>query len=198
MGRAAVEEVYLAELVARLGDVRAVYLSGSAALGAYEPGRSDLDVLVVADAPVDVAGLVERCSHHALPCPARKLELVVYTPEQVAAPSRDQRWELNLNTGAAEQHAGTDPSAEPWFWFVLDLALARRHGIALRGPAPGELIGAAQRELVLAAMAEAVTWYVRNEPGEGTLLAAARAWRYAEEGDFVSKRDALQWACRSR
>ena len=194
MGRAAVEEAYLAELVNRLGDARAVYLTGSAALGAYEPGHSDLDVVVVADAPVDVDGIVGRCSHAALPCPARKLELVVYTPEQVAAPSRDQRWELNLNTGADEQHVGTDPSTEPWFWFVLDLALARRHGVVLRGPAPDELIGEPQRDLVLAAMADAITWYARHEPGEGAFLAAARAWLFAEEDRYAAKREAAQWA----
>lgn len=198
MGRPPVEQEYLGALLERLPAARAVYLTGSAALGAYVPGRSDLDVMVIADAPVDAAGIAARCSHAALPCPARKLELVVYTPEQVSEPSRDQRWELNLNTGAEEQHVGTDPDAEPWFWFVLDLALAREHGVALHGPPPAEVIGPAPREVVLAAQADAVAWYAHNEPGEGALLAAARAWLYAEEGRFAGKREALQWACRSR
>jgi Nucleotidyltransferase domain/Domain of unknown function (DUF4111) len=197
VGRPPVEDAYLAELVARIGPARAVYLTGSAALGAYVPGRSDLDVMVVVDAPLGAEerdAIVARCSHDALPCPARKLELVVYTAEQVAAPRREQRWELNLNTGEGEQHAGTDPSAEPWFWFVLDLALAREHAVALHGPPAAELIGEVPRPLVLDAMADTVAWYARNEPGEGAVLAAARAWLYAEEGVFASKRDALQWA----
>jgi nucleotidyltransferase-like protein len=192
---------YVSELGSRLSAARAAYVVGSAALGAYEPGRSDLDVLVVVDAPLTAAErerIVASCSHEALPCPARKLELVVYTASQVAAPARGQRWELNLNTGAdTPLHAGADPSAEPWFWFVLDLAQAREHALALHGPPAGELIGAVSRELALEALAEAVAWYARNEPGEPAFLAAARAWRYVEEGVFSSKRDALQWACRS-
>jgi hypothetical protein len=194
--------VYLAELTSRLGAARAVYLVGSGATGSYEPGRSDLDVMVVVDAPLTDAerrGIVERCSHDALPCPARKLELVVYTREQVGAPRRDQPWELNLNTGAAEPlHAGADPAAEPWHWFVLDLAQAREHFAALHGPPAPELIGEVPRPLALEALSEAVAWYARNELGEQALLAAARAWRYAEEGVWSSKRDALGWVCRSR
>lgn len=50
------------------------------------------------------------------------------------------------------------------------------------------------RETVLDALGACVAWYARNEPGEATLLAAARAWRYAEEGVFASKRDAFGWA----
>jgi hypothetical protein len=194
VGRPPVEPEYLDRLVERLPPARAVYLIGSAALGDYERDRSDLDVMVVIDPPIDVGGIVSRCSHAALPCPARKLELVVYTPEQVARPSRDQRWMLNLNTGTGEHHAGTDPTAEPWFWFVLDLAQAREHTIALHGPPAGELIGEVPRSLILDALADAVTWYARNEPGEGAFLAAARAWRYAEEGVFSAKREAADWA----
>ena len=114
-------------------------------------------------------------------------------------PRRGQPWELNLNTGAAEPlHVGTDPAAEPWHWFVIDLALGRDHAVALAGPPPAELIGPVPRELALDALAEAVAWYARHEPGEPAFLAAARAWRYFEEGVWSSKRDALQWACRSR
>ena len=198
MGRAPLEPEYLDALVARLGNTRAVYLIGSAALGAYEPGRSDLDVLVVVDAPVgdeERGRIVSSCSHEALPCPARKLELVVYTADQAAAPARDQRWELNLNTGADEPlHAGTDPSKEPWFWFVLDLAQAREHAIALHGQPARDLVGPVPRALALEALADAVAWYAHNEPGEPAFLAAARAWRYAEEGVWSSKRDAARWA----
>ena len=202
MGRAPVEQTYLAELTRRLGGSYAVYLVGSGATGAYDPGRSDLDVMVVVDAPLSGTerdAIVARCAHDALPCPARKLELVVYTREQVAAPRREQPWELNLNTGAEEPlHAGSDPAAEPWHWFVLDLAQAREHSFALHGPPARDVVGSVPRPLVLEALAEAVAWYARNEPGEATALAAARAWRYSEEGVWSSKRDALAWACRSR
>jgi hypothetical protein len=193
---------YVEELDRRLSSARAVYVVGSAALGAYDPATSDLDVLAVVDAPLSARErdeIVARCSHAALPCPARKLELVVYTAEQVAAPARGQRWELNLNTGRDEPlHAGADPAAEPWHWFVLDLAQARDHAIVLHGPPAHQVIGSAPRELVLEAMGELLAWYAVHEPGEQLVLAAARAWRYASEGVFSPKREALAWACRSR
>ena len=198
MGRAPVEPEYLAELTQRLGGARAVYLIGSAALGGHDPGRSDLDVLAVVDAPLsseERGAIVARCSHEALPCPARKLELVVYTAEQVAAPSRDQRLELNLNTGADEPLvADVAPAPGEWFWFVLDLAQAREHAVALHGPPPVEMIGEVPRDLALDALADCVAWYAANEPGEALFAAAARTWRYAETGEWSSKTAALGWA----
>ena len=173
MGRPAVEDVYLAELVARLGDVHAVYLSGSAALGGYERRRSDLDVIVVVEAPLAGAqrdAIVARCSHAALPCPARKLELVVY--------GADGAVELNLNSGPD----GTTAEPADWFWFVVDRAIAREHAVALLGPPASVLIPAPDRARVLEALEEMVAWYARHEPGEASEIAAARARAYAAEG----------------
>ena len=138
MGRPPVEPEYLGELVTRLPAARAVYLTGSAALGGYERGRSDLDVIVAVDAPL---------------------------------------------SGAAR--ARTALAAGPH----------HRGGRAARGRMT---LGAVPRELVLAAMADAVAWHARHEPGEGAVLAAARAWHYAETGAFASKAQALDFVCRSR
>jgi predicted nucleotidyltransferase len=69
---------------------------GSWALGDYVPGVSDLDVAVVTDG---AAPDLDPVRHAALPCPARKLELVVYSADQAAAPTRDLRFVLDLNTG---------------------------------------------------------------------------------------------------
>src|SRR4051794_27097713 len=104
-------------------------------MDAFEEGRSDLDLIAVAPAEhrLEIAG---RLSHRSLPVPARKLELVVYSPEGL----RERRWSLNLNSGEGEpEHVGLDPDAEPSFWFTIDLAIAREHGKALLGPPPAEL-----------------------------------------------------------
>ena len=185
---------YLEELCARLQEVlgerlTAVYALGGYALGAYVAGRSDLDVLAVVREPLDEdtkARIVERCVHEALPCPARKLELVVSTGTP--------RWELNLNTGEGERHVGTDPDAEPAFWFVLDLALVREHGLALVGPPPADVLAPVARDDVVAAQAEAIAWYAANEPGRDTFAAAARSWHWLETGRFAPKDEAVAWA----
>ena len=193
---------YLAELAHRLeaslGErLLGVSAIGSYALGAYRPGRSDLDVLVVVDRPLTVMDwdtVVDRCSHEALPCPARKLELVAYTRPQVAAPRRNQRWELNLNTGHGIRHAGFDPLADSWHWFVLDLAQAREHAVNLFGEPASQLIGPVADDLVADAHAAALAWYAVHEPGPQLALAAARAWRWNAERAWTAKADAWWWA----
>jgi hypothetical protein len=189
----------LEQLDGALGsDLAGAYLIGSAALGAYRPGRSDVDVYAVTRDLVP-SGVLRRvaadCSHGALPCPARKLELVVIPAAEVREPSGQPRWQLNLNTGAGlDDHAGLEPGEEPAFWFVLDLALAHSHAVALRGPAAAELVGAPDAAEVARAQAHAVAWYAEHEPGPGAVVAACRAWLWHETGRFAAKGDAVRWA----
>lgn len=97
---------YLDELVGRLESVTeldAVYLFGSAAQGAYEHGRSDVDVIAVTARPSSPAVKQALAAvAESLPCPARKLELVVYARGA-------ERHELNVETGdwASKPEAAT-------------------------------------------------------------------------------------------
>jgi len=87
------ERAYLAELAEKLQGILGeslvgVYAGGSWALGGYEPPDSDLDVAVVIPEPLSdeaADGLVAALRHEAFPCPARGLELVVYTWESAAS-----------------------------------------------------------------------------------------------------------------
>lgn len=185
---------YLAELRSRLGNALVtrlvgVYLTGSAAVGAFRPGSSDLDVLVAVDGaePSQLDAIVATCSHDALPCPASKLELVVYEREALAAPGEMPGWSLNFDTGANEHHVGRDPTAEPAHWFVVDLEFARRNAVALHGPPAAELIGAADPDTVAAAMDDIVDWYrARGEEGPAD-AAARRAAHWRRTGEFMPK-----------
>jgi hypothetical protein len=185
--------LYLAQLVAALEAAlgtatRAVYLTGSAAVGAYRPGASDVDVLVVAD-PADrprLDAVMARCSHEVLPCPAKKLELVVYEPVALAAPGARPQWSLNFDTGAGVRQVDFDPATQPAHWFVLDLAFARRHAVALIGPPAAEVIGDPGDAAVSTAFADMVEWYEANEPGEAAAL-AVRARHWAATRTFAAK-----------
>jgi hypothetical protein len=193
----AAARLYVDELVARLRGVLGdelvgVYLIGSLALGGYEPGRSDVDVAVVVDAPLPAAvkeAVVAACRHEALPCPARKLELVVY------AVGRMRAFELNLNTGAGEPlHAGFDAGAEPSFWFVLDLAIARVSGVAVVGPPASDVIPAASRSELVDAVRESLAWQAESGVPDDLVLNAARTRRFLEDGVWTSKKAAGAWA----
>ena len=201
------EEVaaYDAQLVTRVQAVLAealvgVYASGSWALGDYVPGRSDLDRFVVCSGPLDEEAkstLVECLRHEAFPCPARGLELVVYTRAQAGSADADAGFELNLNSGRAMPlHVSFDAGDEPRHWFVLDRAIVRERGLPLAGPPAAEVFAEIPRQVVLEALRESLAWHRANaaEAGENLVLNAVRAWRYAEEGTWASKREAAEWA----
>ena len=96
------EYAYLTKLATQLRRVLSrnlvgVYIGGSYALGGYIRGRSDLDVAAVVHEPLARATIdevVAALRHEALPCPARKLELVVYTEEAARNPSAEADFEL--------------------------------------------------------------------------------------------------------
>lgn len=179
---------YLERLVATLGEtteLEAAYLVGSAARGAYEHGRSDVDVVAVTAGalPLPERRAVAKAAE-AIPCPARKLELVVY-------PRGSDRWEINLNTG---EHVSFDPSEEEPFWFVLDRAIAQQEVVVLHGPPWEDVFEPVPREAVLDALAQALDWQEREEPvGRSAVLNAVRSWQWVETGRWASKQDAATW-----
>lgn len=185
---------YLTELTQRLGNALAnrlvgVYLTGSAAVGAFRPGSSDLDVLVAVSGaePAQLDEIIATCSHAALPCPATKLELVVYELESLEAPGQVPRWSLNFDTGAHEHHVNRDPLAEPAHWFVVDLEFARRNAVALVGPPAAELIGPAAAGAVEEALDEIVAWYRERGQTEAADAAARRSAHWRSTREFMPK-----------
>jgi hypothetical protein len=171
-------------------------MAGSGALGDFDPLRSDIDVQAVSTARLgrpELGQLAAALSHPALPCPVRGLEFVLYAQEDLADPL-GPAFQLNLNSGPRmEQHAGYEPDAEPRFWFILDVAIARELTRPLVGRAPGELLPALPRPLVLGALRDALAWW-REHDAAGAILAACRAWAWATEGRWLSKSDAASWA----
>ncbi|GAB3933726.1 hypothetical protein GCM10027614_05330 [Micromonospora vulcania] len=141
---------YLDELVATARDVLGddlvgAYAAGSVGLGAYQPGRSDVDVALVCAGPLTETAkrtLVARLRHEALPCPARGLELVAYQRSVAAAGNPAPGFEVELNTGAEMPFRCTlDPADRPptdgRFWYGLDRSILHQSGLPLLGPPAG-------------------------------------------------------------
>lgn len=184
-------------------DLVGVYLFGSAALNDYRPPHSDLDIAVVAARGLtgeEKERLAERLDHRNLPCPARKLELVVY---QRGPLSRgDVSFELDLNTGPGLQEWRGDPSGSPSHWFVLDVAIGREHGQALVGPPAATVFPKQEEARILEAIRESLDWHSGHAGETGnagatptdTVLNACRAWRFIENGEWAAKSRAGWWA----
>jgi hypothetical protein len=194
-------EEYLGEVVERLerrlGErLLGAWVVGSGALGDFDPERSDVDVQAVASERLvqeELEALAAKLSHPALECPVRGLEFVLYARAGLADPL-GPAFQLNLNTGPGmHQHAGYDPTEEPRFWFVLDVAIAREQSRALVGATAAELLPELPRELVLSALRDALAWW-RDHDATSAILAACRAWAWLEQGRWLSKGDAAAWA----
>ena len=85
---------------------------GSAALGDFDPARSDLDVQAVTHRALTLAereAIARALEHEALPVPARGLEFVALRARR---PRATAAYRLNLNTGQRmDRDVSFDPAA---------------------------------------------------------------------------------------
>ncbi|KZP13028.1 hypothetical protein FIBSPDRAFT_147516 [Athelia psychrophila] len=63
--------------------------------------RAILTYPAASSAPPSRAAPPKRFHHTVLPCPARKLECVLYTAASMGSPSRFSQIEVNFNSGSA-------------------------------------------------------------------------------------------------
>jgi len=196
-------EDYLDEVrrrVEEIVDAVGVYVGGSVALGAYQPGHSDLDVAVVtrgASLPWPVKdAFVTRLRHESLHCPTRGLELVVYSADEAASLEVAPSFQVNLNTGPRMRFRvdfAPDPT-EP-NWFAIDRAILREHAVVLTGPPANQVFGEVPRRFLLSVLADVLRWHSENgAPTTDTVLNACRALRYAATNEWSSKTSAGWWA----
>ena len=165
----------------------------------YVPGQSDIDIMAICRHPLPderKRELADAISRVAATCPTRGLEFVLYSRDAVAAPSRTPRFEVNLNAGPEmPYHLSLDPASEPAHWFVLDVSIAREHGLRLAGPPAGEVFARIPRPWLLDALEDSLEWHAEHETlTHFSVLNACRAWRFAEEGVWSSKEAGAKWA----
>ena len=189
------------------GLVEGLYLVGSAALGDFRPGTSDLDFVAVtarALADADFAALAR--AHAALrrrrprPC----FDGLYVTREALA--NDPMRWR-GAHSHEGRFHAG-GAAGDPVTWHTL-----ARHGIACRGPAASALGVLADAEALAAWTLDNLDRYwrpllaratrVADPWGPGSLLAWTAVWivlgisrlHYTlATGDITSKTGAGRWA----
>ena len=202
-------ERYLTELVdaarGTLGEnLVGAYAAGSVALGAYEPGRSDVDVALVCEDPVALPAkraLVDRLRHEVLPCPARGLELVMYRRAVAQAGTLEPGFEVELNTGAGidfrATYAGDDrPATDGRFWYALDRSILHQSGHVVFGPPASEMFADLSPADIRTLMIDALQWWLArptpsgDEPAPGAedaVLGACRSLVRFRHGVWLSK-----------
>ena len=117
----AAAEAYRADVEAAIGEEVGVlesFVLGSGLVGGYRPGESDLDLVVVVDAPLQGEPrrrAIERIA--AFERPGRRLELVVYVLGQ-----QPPDFELNLEV---DDDGAREAPDELDHWFVIDAGMAQ-------------------------------------------------------------------------
>lgn len=182
-----------------LGDqLAATILHGSAALGGFVPGRSDVDVLMLVH-PGDVAAeqlrrVADRIHAISQSCPGVGLELSIVSASAAARP--DSRWPFLLHVATQADDAktvfGGDRNGDPDL--LMHYAACRAAGIAVTGLPPHELIGEIGRAQILEYLRGELAWAVEHADTAYGVLNACRAWQFAVTGELVSKLDGASWA----
>src|SRR5258706_4253083 len=134
---------FVRALDAALGEVLgealiATYLHGSAVLGGFVDGRSDVDVLFIVDSPSDEEMLhasTRALTSASAQCPGRGVELSVVTPAGARHPGAPWPFLLHMTTDPANAPGndrvivGTGRSGHPAI--VLHTAVYRLAGLSV-------------------------------------------------------------------
>ncbi len=175
-----------------------VYLHGSAALGDYDPARSDIDILAVCAAALDAdarARLGADLGREALPCPASAgLEFSLVTQAAARDHARAPWYELHGWDEHGHVQSGHDRGDPD---LPLHFAVARQVGLAVWGPPAADVVRDVPRDELIGLAGDELDWAVGNASPSTQVLTACRAWALSADGRFRSKRDAAEWALRN-
>jgi hypothetical protein len=181
-----------------LGDTLiATYLHGSAVLGGFVDGRSDVDVMFIVASPLDEAVLRDAAralTSASAPCPGRGVELSVVTEDGARHPGAPWPFLVHMTTEPGEEKVVIGPEGGGDPDLVMHYAVCRAAGLAVRGRPPEALIGEISRADVLTYLDGELAWATRSQSEAYAVLNACRAWQYVVSGEIVSKVDGARLA----
>lgn len=148
--------------------------------------------------------LIARLGHSGLPCPARGLELVVYTEATARSGVREPGFELELNDGPGMDFRQTlqpadRPAADGTFWYGLDRSILHQSGRVLSGPPAAEAFVDLSADDLRSLLIDSLRWWMAlptradDKPAAGAddaVLGACRALVRYRDGVWLSKVDA--------
>lgn len=183
------------------GDVlMGVYLHGSAVLGDWTAGASDVDVLViVADDPSkESADRMANALGAELTCPGIGLEASVVTAAAAAHPRAPWPFVVHVTTAPEDFKTvrGRPGHGDPDL--ILHYAVARARGWAALGPEPQTLIGAVPDDVVLNQLTRELRWAIEHADATYAVLNACRALRFRDERVLCAKTAGGDWALERR
>jgi Domain of unknown function (DUF4111)/Nucleotidyltransferase domain len=189
----AVAERLAGDLADRAGDqVLAVYLHGSAALGGWVRGRSDVDVLIVtADVTDDASAdsMVQAVVAAGLVCQEPGLETSIVTASAARQPGPPWPFLRHVVAGPAgpARVVGPGEAAAGDRDLLMHYAVCHAAGLRVLGRPPTELIGPIPRGEILAYLADELAWGLASATESYAVLNACRAHAYWSDGAIIAK-----------
>lgn len=191
-----------------LGDaLTGVYLHGSACLGAFRPGRSDLDLLIVVERPLSAAERFQlMCAFLSLHRQPAPVEASILLRGDLAAWRHPAPYQFHFSEHWRKRYEAVEAWEDYGFWdfkeerldpdLACHLELARERGIALYGPPPQAVLPPVPGRHVADSLRNDAQDCIKAECGyEATAaLTLARVWSYSELDAFLSKAEAAKWA----
>jgi hypothetical protein len=178
------------------GGLTAVYLHGSAVLGGWLPGQSDVDVLIVAadhtdDAAADsmARAMVATAEPRRLidQPPGAPLEASIVTVAAAREPRPPWPFLRHVATNPDGTVRVVGPNAGGDRDLLMHYVVGRAAGYAAFGPPPRDLVGPIPRAAILDYLADELIWALGNASAAYAVLNACRARLYLSDGVIVSK-----------
>jgi streptomycin 3"-adenylyltransferase len=174
------------------GQLAAAILHGSAALGGWVPGRSDVDVLFIVASSItemDLRRMTVSLATLAADCPGYAVETSIVSVEQARAPAPPWPYLRHVVAGPGTEYrvhpkpgeAACDPD------LLMHYAVCRAAGISAYGAPAASLIGEVARRLILVYLAGELDWGLEHASEAYAVLNACRAEVYRTTGQIVSK-----------
>jgi predicted nucleotidyltransferase len=178
-----------------------IYQTGSLSLDNYMEDKSDLDVIVVINKPITKKArntLSQELDHKNFPCPAKGLELIIFTKETLANINSEPRYEFWFGTGS-------DWIPENWAEgktkeMVIFIELCRQNGRILFGKNTDDVFPSVKREWLIEAFLGELYWHQTkildpfHDPlGMNSVLNACRILAFVKEGEMISKSAGGEW-----
>jgi hypothetical protein len=178
-----------------------IYVEGSIALGAYEAGASDIDVIVATRSTITSAQFDALARMHAGLADAAasiRTDVAYFPPSAIRRYDPSDAWHPGVDAGRFGRHR--------FKWdTVFGLYVVREHGIVLNGPDPRTLIDAippgelrdATRKVLAADWIPNLTneeWLRYRHRQAFAVLTMCRALHTLDSGKLTSKPEAAAWA----
>lgn len=175
-------------------EIVGVYVHGSAVLGDFVAGVSDLDVLVVVDDDIEREAL-DAIAETLVSCDARPaigVEVSVVTRSAAARPRAPWPYLVHVTNHPGGRKVVYGDRGDPDL--VLHLAVVRRHGWAAVGAPAVDVVGEIDRATIVTQLVAELRWAVDHASASYAVLNACRALRYVADGTLCSKTDGGRWA----